>query len=115
MAEGPEPFIDVPQEVLDWFESGRISVLTSIEERAPGILKDRAKADEAKTRLKDLSTGSDVTVGPCCDCSPLDPVVFTHFLSRGSASRGMRFSISITGPFLCYSIVAVHTLESGRS
>ena len=68
VAEGPEPFIDVPKEVLDWFESGRISVLTSIEERVPGILKDRAKADEAKTRLKDLSTGSDVTVGPCCDC-----------------------------------------------
>ena len=78
-----ETNIPVPSEVSEWFESGRISILNSIEERSSSSLKDRKKAEEAKTRLKDLSTGSDV-VGVSFAGDPLQHLYYsTKFERRG--------------------------------
>ena len=74
---------DVPSEVSEWFESGRIAVLNSIEERSGNSLKDRKKTEDAKTRLKDLSTGSDV-VGVSFAGDPLQHLYYsTKFERRG--------------------------------
>jgi hypothetical protein len=78
-----ETDINLPTEVSEWFESGRIAILNSIEERSSGSLKDKKKTEEAKTRLKDLSTGSDV-VGVSFAGDPLQHLYYsTKFERRG--------------------------------
>ena len=78
-----EETIDVPPAVSEWFEAGRIFILNSIEERSSNNLKDRKKAEEAKSRLKDLSTGSDV-VGVSFAGDPLQHLYYsTKFERRG--------------------------------